>query len=63
MSPWIYHWFPLGYNLVATIPAGATNITIEELKNSRSYLGEFFTATIISLSQLVISKTLQNDRC
>ncbi|CAB3995822.1 A disintegrin and metallo ase with thrombospondin motifs 6-like isoform X1, partial [Paramuricea clavata] len=28
----------LGYNLVATIPAGATNITIEELTRSRSYL-------------------------
>ncbi|XP_028398930.1 thrombospondin type-1 domain-containing protein 4-like isoform X2 [Dendronephthya gigantea] len=28
----------IGYNLVATIPAGATNITIEELSRSRSYL-------------------------
>jgi thrombospondin type-1 domain-containing protein 4 len=32
---------PEGYVHVATIPAGASNITITELKNSMNLLGEF----------------------
>lgn len=34
-----------GYNLVTTIPTGATNITIEELSRSRSYLGKIHMKT------------------
>lgn len=30
---------PIGYYNIATIPAGASNISILELKNSENYLG------------------------
>lgn len=32
---------PIGYYHVATIPAGASNISILELKNSENYLGMY----------------------
>ena len=32
----------LGYNPVITIPAGATNINVTEIRRSKNYLGEFF---------------------
>ena len=32
---------PYGYNMIATLPRGATNITIQQVKPSANYLGEF----------------------
>ena len=32
----------LGYNPVITIPAGATNINVTEIRRSKNYLGELF---------------------
>lgn len=32
---------PIGYFHVATIPAGALNISILEVKNSQNFLGKF----------------------
>ena len=45
--------FTIGYNLVATIPAGATNITIEELSRSRSYLGKLRLQIFLYWRQLI----------
>lgn len=36
---------PVGYYHVATIPAGASNISILELKNSENYLGMYGNAS------------------
>ena len=33
-------WPVLGYNPVITIPAGATNINVTEIRRSKNYLGE-----------------------
>ena len=33
----------LGYNPVITIPAGATNINVTEIRRSKNYLGECFS--------------------
>lgn len=33
---------PNGYIHIATIPAGASNISITELKSSNNFLGKFF---------------------
>ena len=38
----------LGYNPVITIPAGATNINVTEIRRSKNYLGECFGCRVVA---------------
>ena len=51
----------LGYNPIITIPAGATNINVTEIRRSKNYLGklcDLYNAFHLSLPSCFITKTL-----
>ena len=51
----------LGYNPIITIPAGATNINVTEIRRSKNYLGKLcglYNTFHLSLPSCFITKTL-----
>lgn len=55
---------PIGYFHIATIPAGASNISILELKNSENYLGmwEKVQEIVHSVNKIIIGKIKWGDK-
>lgn len=55
---------PYGYNMIATLPRGAANITIQQIKPSANYLGKCLASSFVFVCvHTAPSRSLSNYLC